>query len=317
VRRVGARRAINLFDAKPAITSARDGRIYVAWTRLLTKTYATTVISSSADRGRTWSRPRVVSRRLAHPQLVSVTADRRGALYLAGVDARFGIWIARSGDHGGHFGVRRAGPLPGNQAASCAFLQGRYPIPFEANHCNGPNPNVVATGRRVYVTYAALESNGTQGIRIAVFDQALRPLWRGRVGPPEKAKAEQLLPASAVDPASGMLWTCYYDTRGDPSRRQAWFACTASRNGRDWATPRRTTAVSANQEVLIEDARIFGFGDLLGYGGYTGVAVSGGTAHPLWIDTRDLGARLQEVFAARLEELHSPANSIGRQRSQC
>jgi glutathione transport system permease protein len=302
VRRVGVRTAINLFDAKPAIATSRDGHVYVAWTRLLTRTYATTVVSSSADGGRAWSRPRVVSRRLAQPQLVSVTVDDRGTLYLAGVDARLGIWIARSGDRGGHFSLRRAAPLPENRAATCAFLQRRYPIPFEANHCNGPNPTVTATGRRAYVTYAAADSNGTQGIRVAVFDNALRLRWGGRVGPPEQGKADQFLPASAVDSTNGRLWTCYYDTSGDPSRRQAWFSCTVSADGRDWATPVRTTAVSANQEVLIEDARIFGFGDLIGYGGYTGLAVTGGTAHPLWIDTRDLGARLQEVFGARLEE---------------
>ena len=301
-RRVGVRPAIDLFDAKPAIAATPDGRVYVAWTRSFNRTYATTVLSSSADGGRSWSRPRVVSRALLHPQLVSITADRLGRLYLAGVDARFGIWIARSGDRGAHFSVHRAAPLPGSQAATCAFLQRKYPIPFEANHCNGPNPTVTATGRRVYVTYAAPGPNGTQGVRVAVLDGALRLRWRGRVGPPEKKKADQFQPASAVDSKGGKLWACYYDTSGDPSRRQAWFTCTVSRNGRDWAKPVRTTGVSANQGVLIEDARIFGFGDALGYGGYTGLAVTGRTAHPLWIDTRDLGARLQEVFSARLEE---------------
>lgn len=302
VRRVGVRSAINLFDAKPAIATAPDGRVYVAWTRLLSRTYATTVISSSVDGGRTWSVPLVASRALVHPQLVSITVERRGTLYLAGVDARLGVWIARSADHGTHFSVHRAATLPGNQAATCAFLAKKYPIPFEANHCNGPNPTVVATGRSVFVIYAAPEPNGTQGIRVAAFDDELRLRWRGRVGPPEQGKADQFLPASAVDTRSGTLWTCYYDTSGDPSRRQAWFSCTISRNGRAWATPVRTTVVSANQEVLIEDARIYGFGDLLGYGGYTGLAVTRGTAHPLWIDTRDLGAKLQEVFGARLEE---------------
>jgi hypothetical protein len=302
VRRVGVRSAIDLFDAKPAIAASPDGRVYVAWTRLLKKTYATTVLSWSADGGASWSQPRVVSKALAHPQLVSITVDRRGRLYLAGVDSRLGIWVARSADRGRHFSVHRAAPLPGNQAATCAFLQRKYPIPFEANHCNGPNPTVTATGSRVYVTYAAAEPNGTLGVRVAVLDSALRLRWGGRVGPPEQRKGDQFQPASAVDSTGGKLWVCYYDTSGDPSRRQAWFTCTVSRNGRGWASPVRTTAVSANQGVLIEDARIFGFGDELGYGGYTGLAVTGGTAHPLWIDTRDLGARLQEVFSARLKE---------------
>jgi peptide/nickel transport system permease protein len=299
VRRVGVRRAINLFDAKPAIASAPDGRVHVAWTRALSQTYATTVLSSSADGGRTWSTPRVVSRRLAHPQLVSLTVDSR-ALYLAGVDARFGIWIARSTDRGGDFSVRRAGPLRGNRAATCAFLQRRFPIPFEANHCNGPNPTVTIADRRVYVTYGAAEANQTEGVRVSVFDRSLRPVWAGRVGPADEGKADQFWPAAAADPSSGLLWVCYYDTTGDPSRKQAWFSCTVSSNGRDWSTPLRTTEASANQHVLVEDARIYGFGDLIGHGGYTGLAVAGGTAYPMWIDTRDLQARLHEIFAARI-----------------
>lgn len=52
--------------------------------------------------------------------------------------------------------------------------------------------------------------------------------------------------------------------------------------------------------MLIEDARIYGFGDEIGYGGYTAVAVTGEAAYPLWIDTRDLGGRRQEIFGALL-----------------
>jgi len=62
----------------------------------------------------------------------------------------------------------------------------------------------------------------------------------------------------------------------------------------------RTTKVSASPQVLIEDAQIYGFGDEIGYGGYTAMAVAGHVPYPLWIDTRDLGGRGQEVFGARL-----------------
>jgi len=34
--------------------------------------------------------------------------------------------------------------------------------------------------------------------------------------------------------------------------------------------------------------------------GYTALAAADGVAHPLWIDTRDLGGRKQEIFAARI-----------------
>ena len=53
-------------------------------------------------------------------------------------------------------------------------------------------------------------------------------------------------------------------------------------------------------ESLWEDARIYGYGDNGGFGGYVSVAAAKGVAHPLWIDTRDLGGNQEEVFAARL-----------------
>ena len=53
-------------------------------------------------------------------------------------------------------------------------------------------------------------------------------------------------------------------------------------------------------EVLWEDARVYSFGDVIGFGGYTAVTATGGKAHALWIDTRDLGGRKQEVFGATL-----------------
>jgi hypothetical protein len=55
--------------------------------------------------------------------------------------------------------------------------------------------------------------------------------------------------------------------------------------------PLRATKVSASQQVVIEDARIYGFGDTIGYGGHTALALAGDVPYPLWIDTRDLGGR--------------------------
>src|SRR6266542_2471050 len=108
VRRV-TRPAVNFgFDDKPAITVGSDGRAYVAWSRLLGRAYQTTVVSSSADGGKTWTPPRVVDRKLAQPQLVTVAAAGRRTLYIAGVDARYGLWIGRSTDGGRSFALRRA-----------------------------------------------------------------------------------------------------------------------------------------------------------------------------------------------------------------
>lgn len=287
------------FDDKPAIAMARSGRVYVAWSRLLKTRYQTTVLSSSADGGRTWSPPHVVDPRLDQPQLVTIAAGSGHTLYIAGVDARLGLWIGRSTDGGQHFVLRQAAPLPGSRAATCIVF-GKYVLPQQAVRCLGPNPTVSVARGRVFLTYGTTGRDLTQDVAIVVFDPTLRPLWRGRVGPPETKKADQFWPVSAVDPRTADLWSCYYDTTGDSKRGEAWFSCTVSRDGRRWTTPVRPARASASVEVLWEDARIYGFGDNGGYGGYTGLAVAGGTAHPMWIDTRDLNAFQEEVFGARL-----------------
>jgi hypothetical protein len=286
------------FDDKPAIAVARDGRVYVAWSRLLKRAYQTTVVSSSDDGGKTWSSPRPVDRRLVQPQLVSLASGTGATVYIAGVDAG-GIWVGRSQDAGRSFEVRHAARLPGNAAAKCIVF-GKFLLPQQAVRCLGPNPTVTATKGRVYVTYAVTGANGTQDVEFLAFDSALDSRRRGRVGPPEKDKADQFWPVSALDPRTRELWACYYDTSGDGERKSAWFSCTLSRDGRHWSTPVRATSDSANVGVLWEDARIFGYGDSGGYGGYAGLAAANGVAHPLWIDTRNIAANAEEVFGAIL-----------------
>ena len=293
------------FDDKPAIAVARDGRVYAAWSRLLGRKYQTTVISSSRDGGKTWTAPSPVDRRLVQPQLVSLAAGKGPNVYIAGVDAK-GIWVGRSTDGGGSFRVRPAvAPLPGSQAATCVVF-GKFVIPQQAVRCLGPNPSIATTGNRVYVTYATVGSDKSQDVATAVFDSALAPVSLRRVGPPKK-KTDQFWPISALDPRTGVLWVCYYDTAGDQARKSAWFSCTTSRDGRRWTTPVRAARSSANAGVLWQDALISGYGDSGGYGGYPGLAVGDGVAHPLWIDTRSLGGNQEEVFAGTLS-----AKSIGQ-----
>jgi peptide/nickel transport system permease protein len=297
VRRVVAATNRFAWDDKPALAAGPDGRVHVVWSRLVGSLSETTVISTSSDRGRSWSPPRSISGRLVWPQLASIAAGADRALYVAGVDAHLGIWVARS-DGRGHFIVRHVAPLPGNEAATCV-AGSEHPIPGQANRCLGPDPTVTATRDRVYVTYG-LPITRLQRVFVAVLDRDLHVLLRHRIAPSARMKGDQFWPVSAVDGSTRDLWACFYDTSGDSSRREAWFVCTVSHDGRHWARPVRASPVSSSTEVLWEDGRIFGFLDHIGYGGYPGLAVGGGVAHPMWVDTRDLAANKQEVFAARI-----------------
>jgi hypothetical protein len=124
-------------------------------------------------------------------------------------------------------------------------------------------------------------------------------VWSGPIGSVKK-KADQFWPASTVDARTGKLWACYYDTTGDSDRKHAWFACTSSPDGRRWAKPVRAASASQNQGVLWEDARIAGYGDSGGFGGYVGVAAAAGVVYPLWIDTHNVRGNQEEVFASRV-----------------
>src|SRR5262249_22935491 len=111
IRRV-TRPATNFgFDDKPAISVGDDGRAYVVWSRLYGRKFQTTVISSSDDGGRTWSKPSIVHRQLVQPQLVTIAAGPRGVVYLAGVDAK-GVWVGPSTD--------RRGPVVRVSAGCCS-----------------------------------------------------------------------------------------------------------------------------------------------------------------------------------------------------
>jgi hypothetical protein len=298
LRRVGPNRPADFWDDHPSLATGPGGRVYAVWSRLLRWRYEGVVVSSTADGGRTWSTPRPIDPRLSFPRLATATVAPSGALYVAGADARFGIWVAASRDEGKHFRLARVARLPGNRTAGCATAAG-HPTPFQGIRCLGPNPTVAALADRVFVTYGVGWPGEPQSVRIGVLDAWLRRVWEGPIGPVD-AGADRFWPSSVADTKTGLLWTCFYDTSGDPSRKQAWFSCAHSRDGRTWAKPLRAARDSASPEVLWEDARVYAFGDVIGFGGYTAVAAAGGVAYPLWIDTRDLEGNKQEVFAARL-----------------
>ena len=294
VRRVTPRSSEH-WDDKPALAVAPDGRVYAVWTRLLTRDLSAVVVSSSSDHGRTWSHPKPISRRIDFGQLVDATVAPDGTLYVAGVDSYYGIWAARS-TADGRFDVKQVYALQDSVASTC-MLSNYEPIPEQSNRCLGPDPTIVIVGKRVFVTFAGGQPYSTNGVTVATLDRALRIVSRERIGS-TKPKTAQFWPASTADPTTGRLWVCYYDTSGDPSSKKAWYVCTSSPDGRNWSAPVRVSPASADVESLWEDARIYGFGDEVGYGGYTAVVAAHGVAHPLWIDTRNLAGREQEVFSA-------------------
>src|SRR5581483_6426021 len=87
------------FDDSPAAASdVHAGMAYLAWTRSLNPKAEATVVSRSRDGGRTWSAPVVVAPPAGEPHTPSIAVAPNGDVYVAGIDARHGIWLASSTD---------------------------------------------------------------------------------------------------------------------------------------------------------------------------------------------------------------------------
>ena len=291
-----------LWDDKPAIAvddsseTKYRGRVYLVWSRLVNQDFEVLEISRSDDDGHTWATPIPVGADRFSPQTSSVAVGPGGVVYVAAADPlRGGLWLARSTDGGVHFvgphRVASTAPLYSTACHASAF-----PVPAQADRCVNANPivNVFSRGRHageVVLTYETREQNGTQGVYAEAFDDRLRRLFRVRVNPADHKPADQFLPASAIDPITEDLWSCFYDTTGDASRTHAWYTCTVSHDGgRTWLSPVRAADAPSDET----------HGGYQQYGDYEGVAAFGGVAHPIWTDTRKEPSRAEEVYTTAI-----------------
>jgi hypothetical protein len=284
------------FDDAPSFSIDRKtDRLYLSWTRALELKTEATVTSSSADGGATWSQPVVVVPAADEPHLSTIAVAPGGNVYVAGIDAKHGIWIARSTDDGRTFGAPRvAAPLRANPSAGCAGQSSFSPLPTEETSCAGANPTVVATSNRVEVVFSDVGANQTADIYVAAFDSALRPLFLKQVNPPDRGAAQQFFPVATTDPTTGSLWACWYDTTFDPHAHRAWFTCSVSHDGRVWTAPERAAAAPSQVADLYTDV-----GTSTGF--TPAVVASHGVAHAFWvnIDSVDFA---QNITTAALGE---------------
>jgi hypothetical protein len=318
VSRLGTAR----LDDKPSIAvdispvSKFRNRVYLAWSRLSRATIFSIVLSHSDDGGRTWSKPVKVNRSGRELSYSSIAISRNGTVYVAWTDGtNFAVNVARSTDGGAHFGPERN--VARFSIVTIPHCGSGIVIPALPTSCVQANPTLAVDasgGRysgRVYVSFTQTEFYGNQGTFVQVFNSRLRGLvkstgtQKGRaVAPaPRNEHADQFWPQSAVDRSSGALWVCYYDTRGDPSRKKASYSCTVSLDGgTTFAPPVHAASVASDETVA---------GALGQFGYYQGIAVANGVAHPIWTDTRDLGTLDEEIYTTALSEadLRPPAPS--------
>ena len=305
--RLVSRPAPGIIDDKPAVAvdmspvSPFEGRLYVAWSRVGPHR-STILVSRSANGGRTWSPPVHVSRSRGRPSYASLAVGADGRVFAAWMDfrpLRPVLYVARSNRGGTRFGRARALVRTARRDVRCPVAG--TAIPAQPRRCIRPNPvislDVAAppASARVYVSYGDRARNRSQDVFVAELTYAARPrARRRRVGPRDAPpRSDQFWPVSAVDPVTGTLWVCYYDTAGDRARRTALFTCSTSENGGiTWTSPQRAASRRSNMTVAGSDP--------FEYGDYQGLAVLDGVAHPAWTDGRLVRRLGAEVWSSAL-----------------
>lgn len=299
-----------LLDDKPAIaadataTSPHRNRVYVAWSRLSVRTTFGIRLSWSDDAGQTWSRPAAVSRTGSQNTYASVAVSSGGIVYVAWDDAStYSLKIARSTDGGTRFGPERKAasfsivPIP--HCGSGVVIAAQLLTCVHANPIVSVDRSHGSRAGQVYVSYVRTNVTGVQGVFVTSFDSRLRLLRGSATSPPRfpvapsAVDSDRFWPQTAVDASNGALWICFYDTRGDPARKRAFYSCTASTDGgRRWRNPVRAASVASDETQAGADARQ--------YGDYEGLAVANGVAHPIWTDSRDLPRLAEEIYTTRI-----------------
>jgi hypothetical protein len=307
-RRPVARAAVFDDDDKPSIAvdavprSPYRHRSYVVWTRIRSANIRV-LLAASDDGGRSWPPPVRVASTLG-TAVTAVGVGLRGAVYVAWSDPlESNLSVVRAPD-GRHFSPRREfSPTRGPTSQACRQGVPGTPIPAQPIRCVIRNPQLAIDlshgdhRGRVYVVYTNGTEGGVQDVYVQAFGERLKPVagFPRRVNRPDRSTpSDQFLPAAAIDQETGDLWVCFYDTRGDKSRRRAWFTCTASLDGgKTFLTPVHAATVASDETTRPADIEF-------GYGEYAGIAVAGGEAHPVWTDSRRIATRGEEIFTRTL-----------------
>ncbi len=139
------------------------------------------------------------------------------------------------------------------------------------------NPSSPYFGRLflVYTEETAAENNDTD-ILLRWSDDT-GATWLGPVRVNDDATTRsQFLPKIASDPATGMIAICWHDARNSAANTamEEWCASVA---------PAAVPAPGAN--VQVSDGASISTDSGMDFGDYSGLALSGGTSHPIWADS--------------------------------
>jgi hypothetical protein len=297
-------------------SSPNRGRLYVGWTRFAVNraalldpeadnarlVNAEAVVAHSDDGGRHWSKPTVLASQGSALE-VRLAPAPSGAVYAVWrQQASDAIFVAHSQNGLTFDNTAFVAASVVRARHSCSRFRAR--IPAQPKRCVSPNPTVAVDpgGERVYVVYGSTSLFGSQDVYLATLaPTTLKPL-RGVPKPSQVNPVgdfggpDTFLPTSSVDPETGRLWVCYYESGRNKLRKTARYTCTSSDDGgATWLAPRAVARVPSNETVKRANRSN-------GYGDYEGVVARAGRAQAIWTDGRDLRRWGEEIYTATLTE---------------
>jgi len=281
--------------AVDATGGARDGRLYLAWTRFTASGDATLVASTSGDGGATWLVPQTLStvNSGATPhQGASIAVAPDGAAYLAWLDRQASQILLRRSVDGG---TTWTNPVTGGGSAATLTQVDLLNGGFEA--LSFPSIAVGPDGT-VYITYHAAAAGDAANVMLS------RSLDGGvTFSAPIKVSddtgtTDQFQPSVAVT-NNNVVGVMFYDRRNDPTNTNidVYLAMSLDR-GATFLANQRITETAFPPAVNFEPDRIRG--DYMG--DYNQMVAVGTRFYLAWGDNRDtVGTRNDpDVFFASI-----------------
>jgi hypothetical protein len=289
-----------------SLTSPYRDTIYAIW-----HNDQTAFINRRTGPGGTWQTPTRVSGAETTGTAIGsdITTNADGdvfALWPDTTDKK--LFATKSTDGGASFQapVQVAATFTGYDIGIPAFASRRALIYVSIGaYRNGPK-------NLVYAVWTDLNADGTEPGTDAGADSKTR-IWftrspdGGQTWEPKKmlndsaSKNDQFNPRLAVDPTTGVLVVIYYDTAGDPNRKQTnvWYQWSQD-DGANWSPAAKVTTQPTDETAAGADSGNQ-YGDYNGLSGYNGQFIA------CWTDRRNGG--FEEIWAAPLAV--APVNLAG------
>lgn len=281
------------FHDKQWIEVGADGTVHVAW---LSFFVPGNQYFRSLDKGRTWEGPTVLGtwpEALAPVDVPGTAPAGQGTIITVGNagkdvyvswNAGSGIFVAKSHDAGATFEEATLAVETQDDGMEAPYRSSGMPFIVADDSATSPHEG------NVYLAWQDTRK-GDRDILVSVSEDGGETWSEPIVASDAPAGTDQFFPAMSVGP-DGVLDLVFYDRRDDPDAKLLNLYYTFSADGgRTWSANQRVTDVPTDPEDSHHQNGMVFIGD------YIDIDSADGSAHPVWVDTRN---GVADVFTATL-----------------